>query len=75
MVMHVGGGIGCRPEEWWRAPAQKSWSGGELGGGGLGGKVGAAGPRIGARWIGECDGEHEEENTKGKPSALSSQMI
>jgi hypothetical protein len=37
MVMHVGG-IGGRTEEWWRAPAQRSWSGGELGGGGLGGR-------------------------------------
>jgi hypothetical protein len=38
-------------------------------------KVGAPGPCGGARWIGECDGEHEEENVKGKHLALSSQMI
>jgi hypothetical protein len=80
-VMHTrggGGGInGGRPEEWWRASAQRSWSGGELGQRFLRrrwprGKIGAAGLHGDTRWIRECDGEHKEENTKGKPSELSS---
>jgi hypothetical protein len=75
-----GGTTGDRLKEWWRAPTKRSWSGGELGWRSLRrrqpqGKVGAADPRGGARWIGECDGEYEKENAKGKPSALSLQMI
>jgi hypothetical protein len=27
---NTGGTISGRPEEWWRAPTQWSWSGGEL---------------------------------------------
>jgi hypothetical protein len=75
-----GGITSGRPEEWWRAPARRSWSGGELGWRSLlrrrpRGKVGAVCLHGDARWTGVCDREHEEENTKGKPSALSSQMI
>jgi hypothetical protein len=39
------------------------------------GKIGVAGLCSDVRWIGECDGEHKEENAKGKPSALSLHMI
>jgi hypothetical protein len=75
-----GGTTGGWPKQWWWAPVQRSWSGGELEWRSLQqrrpwGKVGAVGPCGGARWTGECDGEHEEENVKGKPSTLSLQMI
>jgi hypothetical protein len=59
MVVHVGreGTTGGRPE-WWRAPVQSSWSGGELGQRSWRrrrprGMVGAANPCGGAQWTGE----------------------
>jgi hypothetical protein len=60
-------------------PAQGAGSGNEHGRSSLRrrkpqGKVEVAGPRGGSRRTWECDGEHEEENAKGNPSALSSQI-
>jgi hypothetical protein len=59
MVARVGreGTTSGRPEEWWRVPAWRSWSGGELGRRSWRrrrprGTIGAAGPRGGARSIG-----------------------
>jgi hypothetical protein len=53
----AGGATGGRLEEWWRVPALRSWSGGELGRRSLRrrrprGKVGAAAPRGSARCTG-----------------------
>jgi hypothetical protein len=60
MVARVGweGTTGGRPEEWWRAPAQRSWSGDEFGRRSWRqwrpqGTIRAAGPRGGTQWTGD----------------------
>jgi hypothetical protein len=54
--------------------ATTSLGGGRCGEGGLGGKL--EWPVRAAMLGGQgCGGEHEEENAKGKPSALSSQRL